>query len=320
MVTMKAVKKGERNSTIELLKVIGIILIVISHACPMYGEKDSIGFINIGLCTGSISNFILVIFRYSGQIGNAIFVVCSAWFLIESDKLKGEKICKLACNTFAISILFLITCAALKIHISKIEVVKSIFPIMFQNNWFITSYLLIYAMHPLLNIIIKNVNKVTLLKINIVLFILYCMINGTFIVYYYYTDLVKMIVVYFIVAYVKLYLCKFVKNRKLNILLFCLGSFGLIILIAFTNLMGVKFAFFYNKLLMWATLTNPFIILIAITLFNLFANTNVKISSRIINYISSLSLIVYLIHENILFASYIKPHIFIKWYFLVDIL
>ena len=56
-------------------------------------------------------------------------------------------------------------------------------------------------------------------------------------------------------------------------------------------------------------MANPFILIIGISIFNLF---NIKqFHNEIINKISSLSLLYYVIHENILFRKYIRPHIYI---------
>lgn len=58
--------------------------------------------------------------------------------------------------------------------------------------------------------------------------------------------------------------------------------------------------------------SNIFAILIAISSFNLCKN--LKIKSKTINYISSLTMFIYIIHDNILFRTYIRQYIvvFIK--------
>lgn len=53
---------------------------------------------------------------------------------------------------------------------------------------------------------------------------------------------------------------------------------------------------------------NPFFILIAVALFNL-ANIY-RFNNKIINYISSMSLLIYVIHENLLVQKYIRFELF----------
>lgn len=54
------------------------------------------------------------------------------------------------------------------------------------NTWFITCYLLYYIIHPLLNVIIRWMDKKKLLLTNVLLIMLYCIINyslgGTYII------------------------------------------------------------------------------------------------------------------------------------------
>lgn len=55
----------------------------------------------------------------------------------------------------------------------------------------------------------------------------------------------------------------------------------------------------------WVNYCNPFIIFMSIAMFNIARNVHFK--NRFINYISSLSLIVYIIHENLILRTYFRP-------------
>lgn len=306
---MKNEISKKRNSNIELLKIIGIVLIILSHSVPLYGNKELISYVNINLATNDINEFILILFRYLGMIGNIIFVMSSAYFLIDSKKINMRKICYIIVDCFVISVAFLAICLLTKIDISGKEIIKQFMPITFQNNWFICCYLMLYIIHPVLNNIIEKTDKKSLLRINLILIILYCVI--TLILggkTYYYNNLVGFIIIYLIVAYNKLYLNKFSKNVKLNLVTFVVGIFMLILLIGLTNILGLKLDWFENKMLYWDKLNNLIFIIIGISIFNLFNRKSFY--SKAINYISSLSLLIYIIHENVLFRTYIKPLFF----------
>lgn len=58
----------------------------------------------------------------------------------------------------------------------------------------------------------------------------------------------------------------------------------------------------------WCVLWNPFILLIGFSLFNMFNHLSFK--NAMINYFSSLSLIIYLVHENIIVRKYVRPVLF----------
>lgn len=79
-----------RHSGIELLKVIAVALIVLSHVCQSVGQFPSELPEYAGLLIDSSQvttnfNYLLIgFFRYFGPLGNNIFLVCSFWFLVES--------------------------------------------------------------------------------------------------------------------------------------------------------------------------------------------------------------------------------------------
>lgn len=85
-------KSKDRNSSIELLKIIGMMLIVLCHSVPFYGKADALNYVDLTLVTKNISEFIFIVFRNIGQIGNIIFVMCSAYFLVNSNATKTKKI------------------------------------------------------------------------------------------------------------------------------------------------------------------------------------------------------------------------------------
>lgn len=298
------INKKYRNSSIEFLKIIALFLIAISHSVPFYGDKNSIAYIDINQSTNDITTFILVIIRGLGQVGNIIFIICSAYFLLDSRKSKKEKIVNIVIDSFIISMIFLVTFLGLGYDISVKNVIKQIFPIIFGNNWFIGCYLILYALHPLLNIVIKALNQKNLLRVDCAL-IFYLCIQFVFKDKLFYNYLIGFIIIYFLVAYMKLYLRNFQKNKKLNAILLIVSSVMELLMLIGINALGQKSDLFSNKMLYWNNVNNIFFIGIGLSIFNLFNRRSFH--NIAINYISSLSLIFYLIHDNDLFRDYIKP-------------
>jgi len=97
-----------------------------------------------------------------------------------------------------------------------------------------------------------------------------------------------------------------VKNKKINIFLLCFGIIAHISIIIFTNFIGLRIHFFSNWLLRWNNASNPFIIFSVIALINLLHAT--KFHSNFINNFSKLSLLIYIIHENIIIRTYYRPY------------
>ena len=85
-----------RRSGIELLKIAAILLIVISHITQtMHAPNPDIAYsgylIDLDSATRSLQTFVLILFRHFGVLGNTVFFICSAWFLLESDKFKKKE-------------------------------------------------------------------------------------------------------------------------------------------------------------------------------------------------------------------------------------
>lgn len=309
---MKDIKK--RESGVELLKIIGIFLIIISHVTQTLFTPNNYFELNYVLevkyATKNIQNILLAWFSAFGAQGNLIFFVSSAWFLLESKKIDELKIVKLLADIWFINICFLCIFLLGNWYSLMIkDIVKSIFPTIFASNWYITFYILFYLIHVGLNeIIFKRTQKELLIIILIALF-LYFVLNYIKYGLFFTSPLIEFSVIYLTIAYIKLYMKEFSKNLKGNYILFLFAILGIPILILITNFLGLNIEFFKDKLQHWNRNNSIFLLLTAVTLFNIF-NSKKFISNKI-NYISSLSLLVYIIHENILIRTYLRPTIWI---------
>ena len=309
---MKDIKK--RESGVELLKIIGIFLIIISHVTQTLCSPNNYFELNYVLevkyATKNIQNILLAWFSAFGAQGNLIFFVSSAWFLLESKKIDELKIVKLLADVWFINICFL--CIFLLgnwYNLAIKDIIKSVFPTIFASNWYITFYILFYLIHVGLNEIISKRTQKELLVIILVTLFLYFVLNYIKYGLFFTSPLIEFSVIYLTIAYIKLYMKEFSKNLKGNYILFLFAMSGIPILILITNFLGLNIEFFKDKLQHWNGNNSIFLLLTAVTLFNIF-NSKKFISNKI-NYISSLSLLVYIIHENILIRIYVRPTIWI---------
>lgn len=310
-----SIVKQERHSGIELLKIIAIVMIVFCHASPtrtpeyLFGPDGLPPYImQLGYATDSIQRFIIVLFYYGGSVGNAIFLTCSAWFLLESKGLNIKKVLYIVADFFVISVIFLAVFLAGGYSLPIGTVISQFFPITTASNWFITCYVLFYLTHPLLNLIIKNLNQRTLLCVDLVIIILYSGIQVLLPDSLYYSKLIGFICVYFVIAYVKTYLCNAQRSLKANAIILLSSSVCLIALIGMTNYLGLKTQFFSDQVIGWGQFMNPLILLIALSSFLLIKN--LKFHSKTINYVAGLSMLIYIIHRNELVANYLETDAF----------
>ena len=310
--------KKDRNSGIELVKIISIFLIIICHVTQTLttGENFTNLHFNDGYydasATTDINVFFLMIFRYFGALGNLIFIIASSYFLSNVEKSNKKKVFQLGLNTIILSLMSLAIYLIANVNLSKGEIIKSIFPITFKNNWFITIYLMFIMIVPYLNMIIKQLNQKQLLRVSFTLFILYFGIS--FIKESYdFNKIILFITIYFIVNYFKKYMENFWNNKKRCSILLLIGIISLILLQFVTNFLGLKVESLKNYQLYWVSNNNPILFVIAITLFYLFKQMSFK--NHFINTVSSLSLYTYLIHENMLFRTYTRVYI---WHYIYE--
>lgn len=123
---MKEASINKRESGIELLKIIAIFMIVISHVVSSL-NKINIGgnvIFNLEKSTTDVNTFILICMRYFGALGNLIFIIASSYFLVDSKKDYKKKIIQLIADVFIISILIMIISLCMGINISKGYILK----------------------------------------------------------------------------------------------------------------------------------------------------------------------------------------------------
>ncbi|MCD8281968.1 MAG: hypothetical protein LUC22_01795 [Prevotella sp.] len=108
-----AYKTRQRLSGVELLKIAAMFMIVISHVVQtLHSENSLIPYddyiVDLTHATRDIQQFTLTIFRYFGNIGNLIFFVCSAWFLLEKKSKDNGKIYSMLTEIWMVSVTILI--------------------------------------------------------------------------------------------------------------------------------------------------------------------------------------------------------------------
>ncbi len=298
---------AKRNSNIEMLKIFAIILIIFSHAMPVH-SGDAAWNMDLGLATNSVQRLLIVFMKYGGQIGNALFLIPSVWFLSDSTKVDAKKVISLVIDGWIISVGSLLGFSLLGVDVPVKVMIRQFFPLLFNAAWFLCCYICYYLIHPFINKLTASMSQKNLLYCAGTMAVIYCgvntLVNGT----YYSTDLVSFIAIHIIVTYIKRYLPDMCKNVRLNICGLVASGVCLIALVLFTNYLGLRISFFSHQLTKWNTFKNPLILIFTMCAFNL---ANRKTSyNRVVNYISSMSLLIYIIHCNRIVIDYVMDDLF----------
>lgn len=292
----------ERSSKFEILRIIAMLMIIAHH------------FVDHGkiMPTESILSFnnIWAGFLYMwGKDGVNIFVLLSGYFLVEQDNFNIKKLIRLWIKIFLVSIFgFLFAYFVWGVVPDNIEpYLYTFFPITFKGWWFMTTYILLFIVSPFINRLIKNLDikeyhkLIIILTIFLIIFyfirselILWSGIGDNFLWFCY---------LYILSAYVKLHGDNI---SKYKIRWGFLAVFVILIKIGLWVYLYIKNLNF--DLVRYTAMNRPFTLLVAITLFMTFKESNIKYN-KMINTIAGATFGIYLIHDNQMIRTYMWGNI-----------
>lgn len=143
---MKKVLEKQRNSTIELLRILCILMIVFMHLvgiwwdyCDNLFDKEFVIFVN-SLCNCAVTIFMLI----SGYYG---------------IRFNLRKIVQFEMMVIFYSILFIFMQYSLIGGVGMKEMVKSVFPLLTSKYWFYTAYVIIFFVSPYIHLLVNFLNK-----------------------------------------------------------------------------------------------------------------------------------------------------------------
>lgn len=287
----KTIQKTERESNMELLRIISMFLVLVVHASffsiPAPTDKEII--------TSPYFSY----FRYFVQAVSIIcvnvFILISGWFSIR-PKYKSISNFIFQCAFYIWGIYFIF----ILIKISTLSISGLAYCFLLKDlNWFIKSYLALYILSPILNSFIDNSTKKQFQQV-LLFFFLFQTVFGWFSQYA--TGFINngysvfsFIGLYLIGRYIRLYPNIFTKFNKTTDLLICLA---LILLNA-----SLSFGVAYLKPDISESINmrifsyiSPLVIVCSIYFFLFF--TKIKIQSRFINWVSASSFAVFLTHTH----------------------
>jgi surface polysaccharide O-acyltransferase-like enzyme len=291
-------KRKKRASGIELLRILAMIAIIAHHFSTH---------VNWGEVT-QLNSYWITIFGSFGRIGVGIFFIITGYFLARQKNYNWKKIFNVLRPTWFYSLLFLGIFTLLKdgrIFLSfplNEHMQKSLFPIISNSYWFISTYVAVSLLSPYLKKMLDALADKDLLKIIAIFFgcsfcaqLFNAFLSDT-------SNAIMKISVgifYVIVGYC---INRYEQKIKSNSWCFVgiLLSLILIAVAPIINHVAFGFGYHYPKDL-FTDVFAPATIIFSVSAFILFSRF--KFSNSIINYIASLTFGIYLIHENLFVAS-----------------
>lgn len=184
----------ERDSGLELLRIIALLLIFWMHGASSY-------------CDNELSAWLCIIIETVGNIGVTIFILISGYF---SVKLKPVKMIQL-------DMMLVFYCwigLALRFLWGEAQgyggeqILSYVFPVIGRNSWYFTCYFALAFLSPFLNEFIEKMSQQTFKRLLITMLIIFSGIT-TFCFFDITQDggkgIVNMIMVYFLGRYIRMY-------------------------------------------------------------------------------------------------------------------
>ena len=239
----------------------------------------------------SVNWIILAFFRLGGGIANAVFVLISG-FLLSQKQFKTRRVVKLWLEVLFYSVLTGTVAVFIgKAQLSAKYIVNVAFPIVRNQYWFITSYMVLVFLSPIINSLYVSSNKKQIEHAIIVMMVVFSVLP-TFLRVSWMNDL-NCIPIFILLYMVGAYIAKWGIPRLSKKTIFVL-TFGCVLLIWLSEivckLMGIA-AFGY---FVWPMNKMP-ILLAGLGIFACVHDIKLNLP-RMINQISSSILAVYLIH------------------------
>ena len=302
---MQSKKTMYRNSSIELLRIISMVMIMFHHFAYHGNFEWNYNEITIPHLW---YNFILM----GGKAGVNIFVLISGFFLIENTErlFQPKKLLKFWGQVVFYSITTYFLSIVLQINNFDIkQIIKICFPITYPGWWFASTYFMLYLIHPFLNKLLHDLNKNVYQYLILLLVLCWSIIPTLTTQLFESNSLLWFITLYVIAGYAKIYGFNERLKSKHYFFLF------LIVLVC-SYLISVSFLVLGTKRNELAVHAIDFfgmerfpILLMALFLFMTFAKLKIKYN-KWINVIASATFGVYLIHDSSYIRYYIWWNIF----------
>lgn len=284
-----------RSSNMELLRILAMLMIV-SHHYMAHGGLDMTV---VGTSPLDVFNQFVYL---GGKLGVTIFVLLTGYFQVTGRFKPAKLFLLLAQVAFYSLILYAVALGLGWAAPTPAELLRdlyqSLFAILYGKYWFVSAYFCLYLVSPFLNRLIRTLNQRELLTLVLAGLVGISILPTFFFTNTFFADTgLGFIFLYCLGAFLRLY-----PPRRLPrpTFLFAVSGGLYLILVAFMSLIlpfARQFFSTFGKYrdALWREYS-PLVLAIAILL--LLGFSGLSIQSRTINRVASLTLGVYLLHDN----------------------
>ena len=287
------IRRPERNSAIELCRILSMLMIVICH----FATHGGFDFDRARITAPRLWWYVI---EMGGNFGVDVFILISGYFLISHTELKinFKRIAKLWGQVFFYSVAIFALSIALGLdRFSAVRFVKSLFPVTTEAWWFVTAYFVMFLLHPFLNKLLHALDQRQYQRLLLLLLFIWCVVPTFTTFPLASNELCQFLLIYTVGGYIRLYGDKMkLKSRHFFLLWLAaalvtwLSAVVLMVLGKKAAVFADHAAYFYGRLSLPTLLG-------AVFFFMIFVKMKIP-ASKFINTVSSAAFGVYLIHDS----------------------
>lgn len=304
--------KSKRLANIELLRIVAMLMVVMLH---YLGKGELLPETGVHM---DLTGYMAWILESLSVVAVNVYVLISGYFLVESE-FKPGKVLKLVLQVLFYTILITVLAVAFglvgKEELGIYNLIVQLFPLQMEQYWFMTAYLVMYIVSPVLAIGVKSISQKNLKIVTIIMLIFMCVEKSLLPVQIAFDkhgyDALWFICLFLVAAYIRLYGIKILEKPSRAAILYVAGcallmveNLALSVVYEKSGELGhlIGTPYHYNHI---------FNFLASLGFFMLFMKVKIKegIISNIICKIAPYTLGVYLLHEHI-YVRFLWP----KWF------
>ena len=231
-----------------------------------------------------------------GRVGTDTFVILSGYFLVKSSRIKPQRLAAMTVKMcfYAVSVFLLLVLRDPKIISSKTRITAFLLDLN-GNWWFIKTYLVLYILHPYINVMLNNLSREDYRKFLVTLWVCWCIFPTITGMRWEASDLTNFISIYCLAGYFRLWAEDFGSKKYIFFgFMFMMADLLTVIIL---DVAGLWIPVFGRNALYFRGMMRPFTSMSALCFLLGFRKLDMTYS-KVINVIASATLGVYLLHEN----------------------
>lgn len=192
---MTKIQKSQRNSAIELLRILAMAMIVLSHICCHSGFDTIYSILTV--------NRLFVQFGYLGNLGVALFLLISGYF---HSSFRTKMLSQLLGQIWFYSLSLFLLCRFAFDYPYTTDMLWQVFlPVIYDEYWFFSAYISLFLLSPFINLLLKQLTRQQFRTMLWIMILLWFALPTLTEQYLYAAELPQFLLYYCLGAYLRIY-------------------------------------------------------------------------------------------------------------------